>query len=392
MHLDPGLLYQSRFKQFLVLVIIIFRTDPVQNSMMCPVPEPCYCMGDDVIYCAFQRLVEPPYFLEFYGVWDLLNLSDNLMKTLGSKQFNGIKINVLDLKRNLLRYLSADSFYGIQSLKTLDLSHNMISNFPNKIFSPLKKLTCLKVKYNRFTYFHPESFRDLQGLQELDISGNDLTTFPTQATALLKNLKKLFIRGNQIKVLGANVIPKLPLDILDLGYNLAPFRVNPEAFCNLRPVVSHTERMVKEWAGIKSLILDHNGMSNLDPCVIKFLWTLQKIDLSGNPLNCDCRLYFLKVWGTRTLFPNSQCASPYSHAGEYFNNLRTHTYNCTQDDVPRKCDMLCHKENNSHNGSKSNIFISKPFLFLWILYQTHFLIAQIVCMFIDYSIMAADFL
>ena len=79
--------------------------------------------------------------------------------------------------------------------------------------------------------------------------------------------------------------------------------------------------------GLTSLRLDHNGLTTLNPCVIKVIWSLRRVDISGNPLVCDCQLVDAKNWAAaaataaETVFPGAQCAEPTSLAGQWLDRL-----------------------------------------------------------------------
>ncbi len=340
------------------------------SNMMCPVPEPCYCIGNDVIYCAYKRLTSLPYFLDFFDVWDQLNLSDNLLHSIPAKGFttppqhNGIKVRTLDLSRNIISKMDVDSFVGIEYLYVLDLSHNQMSNIPKMLLAPLYQLNTLKLRYNRFRGINSDAFQKVPHLIELDLSGNDLTSVPSDALVPLISLKKLWLRNNKLKVIGGFAFPDIPLELLDLGENDSPVRMEAKALCGLRPKISHAEPNVKEWSGIHTLFMDHNGLSHLDPCVTKLLWTLQKVHIGGNPLRCDCRLYLLKVWGIRTTFPNAQCATPIRFASEYVDKLDQHKFNCTRTDTTQRCKDMCPEPTPSPNMATPAVINAANFLFL----------------------------
>jgi hypothetical protein len=87
--------------------------------------------------------------------------------------------------------------------------------------------------------------------------------------------------------------------------------------------------------GLAVLRLDHNGLTTVSPCFMKSIRsTLRQIDLTGNPLVCDCRLLDFvassssspsssngrTAGGARTMsmtFPGAQCARPTHLAGLY---------------------------------------------------------------------------
>ena len=309
--------------------------------MLCPTPDPCHCIGNDIIYCAYRSLSMPPYFLEFYEIWQTLNLSDNLLKSLPEGSFKGVRVRTIDLTRNLISDIHPTAFENTENIYTMDLSHNHLSHLSRGVFTPLTALTTLKLRYNRFRSFSGDAFRDAQQLVELDLSGNRINSVPSEALKPLRNLKRLWLRNNKLKTIGAFAFPALPLELLDLGSNDTPVRMDPQAMCSLIPQISYAEPNIKEWSGMQTLRMDHNGLSHLDPCIAKLIWTLQEVDISGNPLRCDCRLYLLRKWGTRTTFPNAQCASPFHLAGEYVNDLENHKLNCTQKDLYWTCENLC---------------------------------------------------
>lgn len=309
--------------------------------MLCPTPEPCHCIGNDIIYCAYRTLKMPPYFLEFYEIWQTLNLSDNLLQTLPAESFKGVRVRTIDLTRNLINNIHPTAFVETENIYTLDLSHNHLSHLNKGALAPLTALTTLKLRYNRFRSVNSDAFEDSHQLVELDLSGNSIAAVPSDALRPLTSLKKLWLRNNKLKTIGAFAFPAIPLEVLDLGSNDAPVRMDPQALCSLMPRISHAEPNVKEWSGMQVLRMDHNGLAHLDPCIAKLIWTLQLVDISGNPLRCDCRLYLLQKWGTRTTFPNAQCAAPIQLAGEYVNNLENHKLNCTKKDLYWTCENLC---------------------------------------------------
>lgn len=328
------------FRLFVILPMV-YHTG---STMLCPVPTPCHCIGDDIIYCAYQRLQGLPYFMDFFEIWDKLNLSDNLISSIPADGFKAVKIRTLDLSRNLISDLDPNTFRAIENLQCLDMSHNKLKMLSEVVFTPLDDLLTLRIRYNRLRVIKPGTFSNLAGVVELDLTGNELSKVPTEALEPMKNLRRLWLRNNRLKAIEPHAFPELPIEVLDLGDNASPMRMSSEALCGLRPSISHKKHSVKEWSGLHTLLMDHNGISHLDACVVKLAWTLQKIDISGNPLRCDCRLYFLKLWGTRTSFPMAQCAEPYRYAGELFDMLGTHAFNCSQRDISDNCENLCYVE------------------------------------------------
>lgn len=349
-----------------IACLSLIQTAQSSTMMMCPVPLPCHCIGDETIYCAFKRMKELPYFLDFNAVWNTMNLSENLLPNLPGNKFVGGRIRHLDLSRNIIAEIDPEAFVDLSDLETLDLSYNFLSEISRQALSPLVDLRKLKLRYNRFTWVRTATFGGITQLEELDMSGNDLTHVPTSALRPLTRLKLLNLRNNKIKQIHGYAFEGLPLETLDLGDNEAPVSLDTRAFCGQEPKVSHEERNVMEWQGMYTLSLDHNGLSYIDPCIAKLVWTLTTFDVSGNPLRCDCRLYMFRNWGTRTTFPRAQCDSPVKFAGEMVDKLDQSRFNCSHREQYARCDNLCISvtptPNKSHTAQTSIYHIT---FFTW---------------------------
>ncbi len=77
-----------------------------------------------------------------------------------------------------------------------------------------------------------------------------------------------------------------------------------------------------------TLRLDHNGITSLSPCLPASVhWSPAEVDLTGNPLHCDCALlqavtkwrslHYRGVKSPNVAFTGAQCASPANRAGIY---------------------------------------------------------------------------
>ena len=106
-----------------------------------------------VIYIInFQNLSPGSPFYSQASLQDL-SLHDNIINTLESSEtFSGlISLETLDLSGNKLSMFKADVniFKGLTSLKILDLSQNELSWIAPDIFSPLVSLTRLNLNGNK---------------------------------------------------------------------------------------------------------------------------------------------------------------------------------------------------------------------------------------------------
>lgn len=297
---------------------------------ICPTSLPCHCISE-VVYCAFQELHRLPDFGHFEHAWKDLNLSENFLSSLPESGFEKVKVLNLLLQRNKISYIHPKAFRGIRNLTMLDLSHNHIKDLPARVFEPIRELQSLALRYNQMEVVDNQTFVGATHLTELDLEGNDLTRVPVTALSLLTRLRRLILRNNRLLFVEAFAFNNLPLEYLDLGSNSYDLDIQDGAFCGLDPKIKATEPGAKEWTGLNAVRLDHNGLSTVSLCLTKMLWTLTLVDLSGNPLYCNCQLLTLRDLGPKTEFPQAQCAKPKRYAGQYLSEIDSVKLRCSNE-------------------------------------------------------------
>ena len=77
----------------------------------------------------------------------------------------------MDLSRNELTIINADTFSDLKHLKVLILSHNKIITIRPGTFEELKNLICIDVSENRLTDLVPCLFKELK-LEGFSLRGN----------------------------------------------------------------------------------------------------------------------------------------------------------------------------------------------------------------------------
>ena len=317
----------------------------------CPITVPCYCIGENIMTCASKRIPKVPYFLSFHRTLDELDLSDNLLTAIMPNSLSGVQVHRISLNNNLISELTGDSFAGIQHVSSMDLCHNQLHMINADVFVPLAtQLTELKLCYNRLSALSSRVFATLTQVSILDLSGNELKTVPTSALQHLTSLSEINLRNNRLKKIAEYSFADIPLQKIDLGNNASPMHINEKAFCGLEPSSSNQDQRMHaselDIPGLRELVLDHNGLGSFEPCLARILWTLESIDLTGNPIRCDCRLFLYKDWGAPTQFPGAQCAVPWKYEGEMLDDIMSVNYSCSDDKIDRlyrRCNDLCPK-------------------------------------------------
>lgn len=321
----------------LMCLAVAAASSVAYHNSICPAPLPCHCIKDDSVFCSGMRLQKLPY-MEFTRTWDALDLSENFLTRLLPRAFDGVTVQLLNLSRNTLSAIDRNAFGASSQLHQLDLSHNSLRTLSGFLHA-LPELSALLLRYNQLSTFKHDTFSASLQLKELDLTGNDLRVLPTAALQLMPALQHLILRHNRLARIDAYAFQGLPLELLDLGDNKSPLSVHSEAFCGLQPTVLHRSALVTDWVGLHSLLLDHNGLTSLTPCLTKLIWTLHTVDISGNPLHCDCHILNLRFFGTSVLFPGAQCATPDLYAGNFLSNINRTS--CSSSLTAHNCKMLC---------------------------------------------------
>ena len=241
-----------------------------------------------LVNCANRNITdEQAIQMKYSNASSIINLSQNLLTEFPDLNSSNIqKLEDLDLSYNKITFDHLEIKWRIRpllpSLKRLDLSHNNIGNISVSLFKPLKdtdnvSLTELDLSFNKLTFLPEFLFDSLENLESLDLSYNadlgELRSDTASALSSLKNLRTLRLRGCGLSIIPASLMSNLVnLRSLDLSDN-SFHRVDP----SLQYAVS-LEQLNLDNNLID--ILDHTsfeGMNGLKNVSIReaFKWILQ---------------------------------------------------------------------------------------------------------------------
>ncbi|CAH2101947.1 unnamed protein product [Euphydryas editha] len=282
----------------------------------------------------------------------VLNLSRCSIESIENASFKDLQqMEVLDLSHNKLTTdkLSPHAFEGryspeeyepLASMRTLNLAYNDLHSLNQDLFEHLPELTELNLNGNPLTTIDyatliaisslpmmkvlkmrscglteiPEKFLHTpKFLEHLDISDNKLTSVP-QELEETKNLKYLNLNQNPIVKLdmssedypgfprlrklqelhmcnmkkltsiGAGALAGLEnLKKLHLSFNPKLSFIDPKALARPDDIGE-----TYDWPLIKELYLQSNNLSEVDSRLVSRWDLLDKVDVSNNPLLCDC--------------------------------------------------------------------------------------------------------
>lgn len=215
---------------------------------------------------------------------DRLNLGKNHLEDVPNLQSLS-KLQVLTLSENRISRIRPGSFKGLRILDMLLLENNRITSLEANVFSELPILNSLNVKHNEISNISERAFAGIESnLEWLELGHNRLDHIPSHALLPLHNLRQLDLDSNRIV--------DVPEDAFEgYGKSIKFMMLNRNNIKTILPMTFFDLHSL-EW-----LKLSHNDLVHLtEDTVQPILDTLTMIDVSNNPLECDCELMWLRLW------------------------------------------------------------------------------------------------
>lgn len=317
----------------------------------------------------------------FMGLTTLtvLNLRGNFLDELDRGVFATLNnLEELNLGQNRISRINQNAFEGLINLRVLYLDDNTLTTVPTTSFGPLAHLAELFLGINTFTTIPAGSFKSLTGLSKLDLRGASLVNISHDTFLGIEEVRSLDLSDNRLFKIPTVELSKLNrLEELSLGQN--DFESIPEGafvgMTNLRRLeIIGSLRLRKISAGafaantnLETLMLSSNkalvevqegafsGLPHLKNIILRdnslttlaeglFPWNeLHQLDLSENPINCDCRMLWLRnLLLTRNTSQNQEnvlCATPERLKDESLRMLTPDLLGCAYSD-PRRQAMI----------------------------------------------------
>lgn len=236
-----------------------------------------------------------------------VDLSSNLLTAIPGKLFSrNTRIEEIDISYNYLMTLNdVSSFASNRNLKTLDFSHNNVTEISPLLFVQNTKLIVLNMGVNKLTALPANVFDALVNLQVLDLCDNALTELPDLIFSKLTDLDSLSLSGNAFKRLSDNLFESnIRLRQLHLADNMLEV-LTSETFTSLTNLTTLNlghNRLVTlppllvSMEGLMSLYIPCNMMTYLPDEFFSVSPEIGKtVVLGGNPWRCPCLSKMLDV-------------------------------------------------------------------------------------------------
>ena len=198
----------------------------------------------------------------------MLDLSNNKISSIDFDKTDLNNLQTLFLRNNRLVQIKLEHFQDLNSLEFLDLTGNSISQLEPNSFKSLRSLINLQISDNPLSgTLKTDTFGGLVSLPTLDISRNLLTVVQNSSFNGMIELKDLNMSRSKIKELQYNVFVYTGyLETLDLSYNeLEIFFVN-----------------MTELVGLSTLLLNNNLIKSISSTSLHGLSRLTNINLAYN--------------------------------------------------------------------------------------------------------------
>lgn len=286
-----------------------------------------------------------------------INLGNNRISKIDSTAFAGlVNLRILYMDDNILTQIPSPNFESMPNLAELYMGINSFTTVPSKAFQHLKGLSRLDMRGAGLYNISQESFKGLESLRILDLSFNLLQRIPTAEMSSLGRLEELYIGQNSFEVIPQGALVGLKnLKRFEVTGALKLTKIEMNAFSantNLEQINISSNKMlsqIQEGAlsglpHLKHVILRDNALSTISEAL--FPWAeLQTLDMSENPLHCDCHV----LWLRNILVKNNEtgndalskilCASPERLREESLKILTPELLGCNFTD-PRKQALI----------------------------------------------------
>ncbi|CAH2009581.1 unnamed protein product [Acanthoscelides obtectus] len=230
--------------------------------------------------------IDPEAFVGLEKKLKRLNLGGNGLTTVPQKSLAMLEtLKKLEMQENRISEIHEGDFEGLRNLDSLGLAHNKLRTVPAKVFTHITLLNSLELEGNNIDTIDPEAFAGLEeNLQYLRLGDNNIHTIPTEALKRLHRLRHLDLRANNISYIAEDAFVGFGDSITFLNLQKNDIRtLSGLVFENLN--------------SLETLNLQNNKLMHVSEDVMEpVLDTLRVVDITDNPLLCDCELQWYKNW------------------------------------------------------------------------------------------------
>ena len=271
---------------------------------------------------------------------NVLNMKNNLVGRIQLTTFRGLcRLTHLDLSNNQIAHVQFSAFRHMVILKELDLSGNRLASLGRHVFPRLGQLQFLDLSSNLLMRLPGRFFSRLIRLQTLDISRNAFETLTsTYFSGISDNLRNFSASYNHITAFASN--------FFDIFISLHKLQISGNSI-ECMPRISNLKDLM-------GLHVTETEITHIYPCDLEGLVKLNALFWSGSPIVCDCQNIWMRTWyDNRMNFWAKQkteaelpwnCYSPPSTAGLTLHGINISQMSCIRNEEYCYIDNKCHGE------------------------------------------------
>ena len=357
-----GRFFLCGFCNFMVgKLLFIFMV--VGRITLCPIM--CRCSGYDLKINCMHRNISTSEILKILPSIqkDLryLELSGNLIEEFPIEHFKDFKkLEYIGLSNNKIDKLPPEPSTYVPKLKSIFLNGNNIEELSQHDFIGYENLEIISLSKNHIRNISDFSFQRLVRLKQLFLNGNYITKITRNTFYGLKNLHQLLLNNNQLRNLQEEAFSHTPL--------LA------ELFLHSNNLQSVPAKMISELRSLEILTLNSNKITHIHPTAFQnasirlreiFLNENQlselplqalsqakdaEVHLTNNPIVCSCVLTMSIITNPNLLkriFISGDCLKSLKPTYKHFLNSLSYR-NCSMCDLaPCKSGSECKPGQNS---------------------------------------------
>lgn len=238
---------------------------------------------------------------EFRGFLHYLSLRENGLKAIGPSCFHNLeRILTIDLSKNNLASLHPNLFQGLTSLLGIFLQSNNLTVIERTLFKGLNKIKMIKLDHNKLHSIPNGLFNSLSNLELLSLSGNNIEKIEENPFPIYSALQNLYLDNNKLSSFPPWIFSLRRIKSIDLSSNQLTLEGLEKAVDEhiLFLLIDKSSEIVLNLSNNNiTTLVDYKGLSRIkrgegfspvEQDIYSSLWRAYKIDLSGNPLVCDC--------------------------------------------------------------------------------------------------------
>ncbi|XP_053204989.1 phospholipase A2 inhibitor beta-like [Panonychus citri] len=323
----------------------------------------------------------------------ILNLSYNQLIELPSSIFEPlVHLNYLDLRGNRLKYLPVNVFSSQLSLVSLSIGKNFINRLELGLFDENLHLETLDLSENQLSFLPVNLLSNNMILKTVDLSANSFDKIPFETLQGIPSLQTLILDENPLRKLNHQSFPPLP-NLANLSIQHMPFlrsidEVTFSYLCSLeRITIAHNPMLVSidpdafldmhkspNCSKLKEINLSNNRLTKLPQYALPWC-SLDSVDLSENPWQCDCDLRWLRechhIVLNSKIFGTIRCNQPAELNQRDFVDIDVDQFTCDSDfifetRVQRFLIMIIALIAFFVAGMVIALFIQRPIIMDWI--------------------------